>query len=331
MKIMKRKILTMMLCCTMVLSLAACGSKQEEPVNAEATEQSEEKDEADEAQETVKEEEPVAEPEAEEPEQVELTADTIDKYFGFEYADVADDAITGFDFSIKYQWNIDDAVEYVSVHTVPCKYSNTEHPIFRKELKDIYLPGIEIFSNRDLITAPVSLDTGDFVLSQSVETPLNPMEVTNNITSMGISHVDLTEDMTVKVYPVMMPRSAMNAYIPSDNNAAFILMNPSDEYINVDEALLTYFKGSFVESKSVGFRVVSVGGITEGSTVQDAAKVVAPTSGTMLDNGAIVLTWVTASGTTVEITFAADTYKALSLKVLSADMTPEILNSLGIR
>ena len=93
---MKRKILTMMLCCTMAFSLAACGSKQEEPVNAEVNEQSEEKDEAEEAQETVKEEEPVSEPEVEEPEQVELTADTIDKYFGFEYADVADDAITGF-------------------------------------------------------------------------------------------------------------------------------------------------------------------------------------------------------------------------------------------
>ena len=119
----------------------------------------------------------------------------------------------------------------------------------------------------DIISKTVSLDTDD--------TPLDPAEVVNTITSMGVR-----------------------------------------------------FMTSFSDSGSAYVNTVVANGITGNSTVRDAAKVVAPTGGTMLDNGAIVLTWVTASGTTVEITFAKDTYKALSLKVLSADMTPEILDSL---
>ena len=327
---MKRKILTMMLCCTMVLSLAACGSKQEEPVNAKATEQSEEKDEVDDAQETVKEEEePVAEPEAEEPEQVELTADTIDKYFGFEYADVADDAITGISFEIPYKLDGEDTSAVVYVPSVPCKYSEAEHPVVCKEIKN-YRPGVSVDPyGVGLTSNNISLDTGKAVLDQSVETPLDPAKVVNTITSMGVPYVDVSD--YEHVYPIMMPRTVANAYNQPNNYSAFIITNTSDEYISLDEAQITGFMTSFSDSGSAYVNTVVANGITGNSTVQDAAKVVAPTGGTMLDNGAIVLTWVTASGTTVEITFAKDTYKALSLKVLSADMTPEILNSLGIR
>ena len=330
MKIMKRKILTVMLCCTMAFSLAACGSKQEEPVNAEVNEQSEEKEEAEEAQETVKEEEPVTEPKAEEPEQVELTADTIDKYFGFEYADVADDAITGISFEIPYKLDCEDTSAEVYVPSVPCKYSEAEHPLICKEMRNSYLPGVSVDIYGVGITSNnISLDTGEAVLSQSVETPLDPAEVVNTITSMGIPYVDVSDYQ--HVYPIMMPRTVINAYNQANNYSAFIITNTSDEYISLDEAQITGFKTSFSDSGSAYVNTVVANGIDGNSTVQDAAKVVAPTSGTMLDNGAIVLTWVTASGTTVEITFATDTYKALSLKVLSADMTPEILNSLGIR
>lgn len=129
---MKRKVLTMMLCCTMAFSLAACGGKQEEPVNAEVNEQSEEKDEAEEAQETVKEEEPVTEPEIEEPEQVELTADTIDKYFGFEYADVADDAITGFSFTN----DADYGNSVIEIGLLPAAYTDTTAPDLTQVQRD---------------------------------------------------------------------------------------------------------------------------------------------------------------------------------------------------
>ena len=321
MKIMKRKILTVMLCCTMAFSLAACGGKQEEPVNAEVNEQITEKDDAEEAQETVKEEEPVAEPEAEEPEQVELTADTIDKYFGFEYADVADDAITGISFEIPYKLDGEDTSAVVYVPSVPCKYSEAEHPLISKEIKN-YLPGVSVdIYGVGITSSNIPLDEG--------ETPLDPAEVVNTITSMGVPYVDISDYQ--HVYPIMMPRTVSNAYTQINNYAAFIITNTSDEYISLDEAQITGFITSFSDSGSAYVNTVVADAINGNSTVQDAAKVVAPTSGTMLDNGAIVLTWVTASGTTVEITFAADTYKALSLKVLSADMTPEILNSLGIR
>lgn len=326
---MKRKIITMMLCCTMVFSVAACGGKQEEPVSAEVNEQITEKDDAEEAQETVKEEEPVSEPEVEEPEQVELTADTIDKYFGFEYADVADDAITGISFEIPYKLDGEDTSAVVYVPSVPCKYSEAEHPLISKEIKN-YIPGVSVDPyNVGITSTNISLDTGDDVLSQSVESPLNPAEVVNTITSMGVPYVDINDYQ--HVYPIMMPRTVLNAYNQANNYSAFFVINASDEYIDLDEAQITGFMTSFSDSGSAYVNTVVADDINANSTVQDAAKIVAPTSGTMLDNGSIVLTWVTASGTTVEITFAADTYKALSLKVLSADMTPEILNSLGIR
>ena len=327
MKIMKRKILTVMLCCTMTFSLAACGGKQEEPVNTEVNEQRDEKEE-----ENIKsaEEEPTPEPEAEEPEQVELKADTIDKYFGFEYADVADDAITGISFEIPYKMDGEDTSAVVNVPSVPCKYSEAEHPLISKEMRNSYLPGVSVDIYGVGITSnTISLDTGEAVLSQSVETPLDPAEIVNTITSMGVPYVDVSDYQ--HVYPIMMPRTVANAYNQPNNYSAFIITNASDEYINLDEAQITGFITSFSDSDSAYVNTVVADAINGNSTVQDAAKVVAPTSGTMLDNGAIVLTWVTDSGTTVEITFAADTYKALSLKVLSADMTPEILNSLGIR
>ena len=111
----------MLLCCTMAFSLAACGSKQEEPANTEVNEQSDEKEEEDTKS---VEEEPTPEPEVEEPEQVELTADTIDKYFGFEYADVADDAITGFSFTN----DADYGNSVIEISSLPAAYTDTTAP-----------------------------------------------------------------------------------------------------------------------------------------------------------------------------------------------------------
>ena len=322
---MKNKILTLSLCLIMILSLAACGNQTDEAKETADANVSKQ----DRVEETVKEEEPVSEPEVEEPEQVELTADTIDKYFGFEYADVADDAITGISFEVPYKLDGEDTSAVVYVPSVPCKYSEAEHPLISKEIKN-YLPGVSVDPcNVGITSKIISLDTGDDVLSQSVETPLNPAEVVNTITSMGVPYVDINDYQ--HVYPVMMPRTVANAYNQANNYSAFIVTNASDEYTDLDEAQITGLMASFSDSGSAYVNTVVADSINGNSTVQDAAKVVAPTSGTMLDNGSIVLTWVTASGTTVEITFAADTYKALSLKVLSTDMTPEILNGLGIR
>ncbi len=71
--------------------------------------------------------------------------------------------------------------------------------------------------------------------------------------------------------------------------------------------------------------------ITADSTINEVVAKYAPTEGTILDNGAIVLTWKTADNTTVEITFSANEYKAMSVKILAPDMPPEILQGLKLK
>ena len=107
---MKKKILTLMLSAVMVFSLAACGSKEEPVAETEASSEEETTEQVSEP----------SEPEIEEPEQVELTADTIDKYFGFEYTDVADDSVTGFELTVTESYG----TATVKAPSVPVRYSD---------------------------------------------------------------------------------------------------------------------------------------------------------------------------------------------------------------
>ena len=348
---MKRKFLIMMLCCTMVLSLAACGSKQEEPVNAEATEQSEEKDEADEAQEAVKEEEePVAEPETEEPEQVELTADTIDKYFSFEYVDTADDAVTGFTLEVNQAYG----TETLSVAHVPMVYSDSECPTIDElagRFNEYAQPGVD----------PVGLYYDPFteLLSQATsyswaadiygclwhvnmdgtragsfdghveETPEWQWATTNGLTPVYLDPL-MYGDKGQKVYTLyamMQPESVMNAFNKDDLHAGLLIANHSSDFARVEDSEITGLVIPFTSDK---VSVTVAGLITSESTVEDVVTKYAPSAGTIADNGAIVLTWNTASGTVVEITFSANEYKPTSVSILASDMTPEILEGLGL-
>ena len=121
---MKNKILTLSLGLTMIFSLAACGSKTDEPKEAAGTSVSKQE----EAKQTTETEATKLE---EEPEQVKLTADTIDKYFGFKYTDVADDAITGFTLKVDQAYG----TETLNVNHVPMKYSESGCPLIN-ELAD---------------------------------------------------------------------------------------------------------------------------------------------------------------------------------------------------
>ena len=238
---MKRKVLTMMLCCTMALSLAACGSKQEEPVNTEVNKQSEEKDEAEEAQETVKEEEPVAEPEVEEPEQVELTADTIDKYFGFEYADVADDAITGFSFTN----NADYGNSVIEVGSLPAAYTATTAPDLT-QIEDITHTSTQSFKPYTLVNPDLMLWTteGKYALLQDNIAIYG--EINNSVTLDG---TDFAGDARIRDYlmeqniptaafyegrahyAVLIPGQVLDT-IPA-NGADLLVYNASDDFVSV--------------------------------------------------------------------------------------------------
>ena len=110
---MKKKILTLMLSAVMVFALAACGSNEEPAAETEAS-----------IEETTEPASESSESASEEPEQVELTADTIDKYFGFEYADTADEAISGFSVEIEQPYG----TEVIGASKVPVAYSASGCP-----------------------------------------------------------------------------------------------------------------------------------------------------------------------------------------------------------
>lgn len=320
---MKRKILTMMLCCTMALSLAACGSKQEEPVNAEATEQSEEKDEA---QETVKEEEePVAEPEAEEPEQVELTADTIDKYFGFEYADVADDAITGFSFTNDAEYGNST----IEINSLPAAYADTTAPDLT-QVEDVLHIDSQSFKPYTTIQPDLGIwhNDGKYTILKDNIAIYGDIDGTNTLDGTEFACDTRIRDYLVEQnipavnndYAVLVPGQVLDT-IP--NGANLLIYNDSDDYVSVMDGTFVGLSMNFYDKD-----LTVAGDITAESTIEDVVAKYAPSSGTIADNGAIILTWNTASGTVVEITFSANENKALSVKMISADMPSDIFEKL---
>ena len=345
---MKRKILTMMLCCTMAFSLAACGGKQEKHVNTEVNGQSDEKEE-----EKIKsaEEDPTPEPEAEEPEQVELTADTIDKYFGFEYADTADDAVTGFTLEVNQAYG----TETLSVAHVPMVYSDSECPTIDElagRFNEYAQPGVD----------PVGLYFNPFteLLSQATsyswaadiygclwhvnmdgtragsfdghveETPEWQWATTNGLTPVYLDPL-MYGDKGQKVYSLyamMQPESVMNAFNKDDLHAGLLIANHSSDFARVEDSEITGLVIPFTSDK---VSVTVAGLITSESTIKDVVTKYAPSAGTIADNGAIVLTWNTTSGSSVEITFSANDYKPISVSILASNMTPEILEGLGLQ
>lgn len=322
---MKRKILTMMLCCTMAFSLAACGGKQEEPVNAEVNEQSEEKDEAEEAQETVKEEEPVAEPEVEEPEQVELTADTIDKYFGFEYANVAEDSITGFSFTN----DADYGNSVIEVGSLPAAYTDTTAPDLT-QVEDVLHVDSQSFKPYTTIQPDLGIwhNDGKYTILKDNIAIYGDIDGTNTLDGTEFAYDTRIRDYLVEQnipavnndYAVLVPGQVLDT-IP--NGANLLIYNDSDDYVSVMDGTFVGLSMNFYDKD-----LTVAGDITAESTIEDVVAKHAPSSGTIADNGAIILTWNTASGTVVEITFSANENKALSVKMISADMPSDIFEKL---
>ena len=104
--------------------------------------------------------------------------------------------------------------------------------------------------------------------------------------------------------------------------------NHTSNFITTDDATVAGFVAPLGEA---GLKITVGDFITTDSTIKDVVAKYAPTEGTILDNGAIVLTWKTADGTTTEITFSSNEYKAMSVKILAPDITPEILQGLELQ
>ncbi len=329
---MKKKVLTMMLCFTMAFSLAACGSKQEEPVNAETNEQSDEKEEEDTKS---AEEEPTPEPEAEEPEQVELTADTIDKYFGFEYADVADDAITGFSFTNDAEYGNST----IEINSLPAAYADTTAPDLTQittsgplDMHDVaaFVPYKNFYEGWEMpfeYGGNYTILKDEIAIYGAIASGRNPIDSTDGARSLELLNYLKEGDFpnfvheNYNYYAILLPGEVLDT-IPA-KGADLLIYNDSDDFVSVMD-------GTFV-GLSMNFNQMDLavaGDITDESAIGDVVTKYAPSAGTITDNGSIVLTWNTASGTVVEITFAADTYKAVSVKMISADIPADIFETL---
>lgn len=336
---MKKKILTITLCLAMISCLAACGKQADEPKETASQESSSENKI-----------ETVEEPASEEPEQVELTADTIDKYFGFEYTDAADETISGFSVEIEQPYG----TEVIGAPKVPVAYSASGCPSTADYMSKMsgFVSGPDfndaldykiLFDPCTALAAPyqpyafqglgglptaVRVDGSTFDEWNVFDAMGSAGEVHNWASENAISSVTIPDyDGDYVEYPIMAPDSVLNVLNDRNHHVAVLVANHTPNFITTDDAVVA----GFVAPLSEADLKITVGElITADSTIEDVVAKYAPTEGTMLDNGAIVLTWKTAEGTTTEITFSSNEYKAMSVKILAPDMTPEILQGLGL-
>ena len=324
---MKKKILTLMISAVMIFSLSACGSK-EEPV-AETETSSEE----------------------ETTEQVELTADTIDKYFGFKYAEKADEAISGFSIEIEQPYG----TETIGATKIPVAYSASGCPSTADYMSKIndhiagpdFNGGLDyniLFDPCTALEAPyqpyafqglygvattVRDDGSTFDEWNVFETPGSPGEVHNWASENAIASLTIPDYGQQYVeYPVVAPNAVFNVLNDSNHHVGVLVANHTSNFITTDDATVAGFVAPLGEA---GLKITVGDFITTDSTIKDVVAKYAPTEGTILDNGAIVLTWKTADGTTTEITFSSNEYKAMSVKILAPDITPEILKGLKLQ
>ncbi len=331
---MKKKILTLSLGLTMIFSLAACGGKTDESKDSASTNESKQEGVKQTAEaETTKSEE--------EPEQVKLTADTIDKYFGFKYTDVADDAITGFTLKVDQAYG----TETLNAAHVPMKYSESGCPLINElaeRFNNYAKPGVDPVG---LYFDPFTqlLDQGEVYgwawsygcrwhvnmdgteihtpYVDEHESPEWKWAVSNKLTPV---YIKCYNDKNV-LYAIMQPKSVMNALNRDHLHAGLLITNYASDFARVEDGEITGLITSFASDK---MNVTVANNITSESTIKDVVAKYAPSKGTITDNGGIKLTWNTASGTTTEITFSANEYKPTSVRILTPDMTPKIISGL---
>lgn len=338
---MKKKILTLMLSAFMVFSLAACGSKEEPVAETEASSEEETTEQVSEP----------SEPEIEEPEQVELTADTIDKYFGFEYAEKADEAISGFSIEIEQPYG----TETLSASKIPVAYSASGCPSTADYMSKMnaFVSGPDfngaldyniLFDPCTALAAPyqpyafqgiggidttVRVDGSTFAEWNVFDAMGSPSEVHNWASENAIPSLTIPDYNGEFVeYPIVAPDAVLNMLNDSNHHVAVLVANHTPGFVTTDDAEVTGLVAPFGEA---GLKITVGELITADSTINEVVAKYAPTEGTILDNGAIVLTWKTADNTTVEITFSVNEYKAMSVKILAPDMTPEILQGLMLK
>lgn len=307
---MRKKLLTVTLTIFMALSLIACSGDKKDSDETDAMKTA--------VEETV-----------EEPEVVELTADTIDKYYGFEYSATAPDSMSA--FSVSYDTGA-SSIDSFSIQSVPAKYSEAtisykdpDYPYENRfiggfyvlyrisdgsvgaEGKSRWLDGADEYASLHPCYQNFGIDGSRWgINNDGFDAFLAEIE-TNNIASI-LGNDNMYCAAAIAPYEI---RDA----ISTDAGNHLEVTNNSGSFVSVMDCDVTYFTWPMTWED---YLVTVAGSITVNSKLSEVVAANAPTSGTLDTSGNVVLTWLTESGTTVDITFDATTEQPIVVSIVAA-------------
>lgn len=335
---MRKKLLIVTLTIFMALSLIACSGDKKDSDETDAmktaveettVEKSTEETVVDESTEETSVEETV-----EEPEVVELTADTIDKYYGFEYAATAPDSMSGFSIVCESE------NEYFTSPTVPAKLSVVTASAFDNNNSEdglcggiftgwnfngkYFTDGLRVGSCRWLVDDPQTcmsgmncemLDPGQS--TWIVSDYEHPTALKETFELLENVHHDPKDSGELEYYTVLSPYEIREIISEYDQNIE--VTNYSDQWAFGDCEVTAFSYSISKENDSYCNTLTTVAdSITVNSKLADAVAANAPTSGTLDTSGNVVLTWLTESGTTVDITFDVTTEQPILVSIVAA-------------
>lgn len=394
---MKKKLLAIVLSATMVLSLAACGNAKTETKVAEPEKETA-TDVTDEEPETAEEAE---EPETtEEPEEVDvttLTADNIDKYYGFKYATTAPDSMAAFSID-----QTGEGMTYIHASSFPVKLTeeNTNLLDFEtnieyqyddhsdggdlvctgKDNHDVFYDTSQRFLFKYLSWKDPDPDNLEYIscgVPSMFTISTFPADSLNNsiisfreIPDGNYTWVDegygswcvryenrdaLSEiiknipiecegeghergyieygEYNYTVYKLLAPYESRDIMDDSSYDE-IIVTNDSDQWTAPENCEITKFRfripehmtdwsseeNAYVDVEyNPDIKIVIANSITGESKLTDVVAANAPTSGTLDKDGDIVLTWLTESGNTVDITFDHENEYPIAFTVTAAE------------
>lgn len=265
---------------------------------------------------------------------------SVDEYYNFEYAAVAPDKMSEFSISYIPANNLQD-VESFSIPSIPSKYSEaTLRSGQSQPREDNY------FYRRFFVTFDYKEDnTGNFKFSNFMPCGGRSRWLDGANTGSH-SYLQKEEDMwSISANGIEGQKNCTTAWVEFNENNIPILdfgngcyapavapyeihdgfgytdgkhlevMNNSDAFVSVMDCDVTRIAWPMTDNQ---FHVTVAGDITVDSKLTEIIDANAPTSGILDTAGNVILTWLTESGTAVDITFDAATQQPIFVSITAA-------------
>lgn len=333
---MKKKVLAAILAGVMCLSMIACGKTDK----AETTSEAKTEEAVEEASEDVTEDEALSEEE-----DVILTADTIDKYFGFKYAKTAPDAMSGVSFEGTDK--VSEEVTSVKAPVIPMRYGDAIGVDANNEGADEISNALmsklcismhdELYYDQllpedqaiyEILQNQLCIDfSGGWDVFDTMYFPDTMQETHAALVELNAKYKAIFEDNAFYIRNgyayIMMPNATAETLNSLSYQFHIAHANMSDTYISSFDSEITAAHINFKATEKHYYDPVTTtaggGLITADSLLTDVVDAVAPTSGTINDKNQIELTWECENGTVVTATFDQTTLQVLFVDVTSAD------------